>query len=104
MHHTNATAAISERKIEMKITADAPGDKSEVKMTINGNDAGTELQKLVDALKADKMDDKGNLSVELKNGEFIINGKKQPDEILKKYKQYLDGKKELNFSINIQDK
>jgi K(+)-stimulated pyrophosphate-energized sodium pump len=104
MHKTTATASVLEKKIEMKITSDNAGGKSDVSITMNGNNAENELQKLVDALKADKMDNKGNLSVELKNGELIINGKKQPAEILKKYEQYLGGKKNLNFSINIEDK
>ena len=71
---------------------------------MNGNDPKDELKKLIDALKADKMDNNGNLSVELKNGALIINGKSQPADVLKKYSQYLDGKKDLNFSINIEEK
>ncbi len=103
MHHTGNTAS-NERKIEMKVMVDKSGDKSDATITIDGNDAGKELQKLVDALKADKMDDNGNLSVELKNGELSINGKKQTSEIIKKYEPYFDGKKDLNFSIKIEDK
>jgi K(+)-stimulated pyrophosphate-energized sodium pump len=105
IHHTDANAgAIKEKKIEMKITAENKGDGSEVKISMNGNDPKDELQKLVNALKADKMDDNGNLSVELKNGELIINGKKQPADVLKKYSQYLTEKKDINFSINIKEK
>jgi hypothetical protein len=62
------------------------------------------MEKFIAALKADKMDDHGNLSVELKNGELTINGKKQTPETLKKYVEYLDVKKDLNFSIKIQEK
>jgi len=105
MHHTTASALVTkEKKIEMKITTDGKADGSEVKISMDGTDAKDELKKLVDALKADKMDDHGNLSVELKNGELIINGKKQPSDILKKYEQYLGEKKELNFSIKIEEK
>jgi K(+)-stimulated pyrophosphate-energized sodium pump len=103
MHHTSATAG-TQKKIEMKVTVDESGDKSDTKITVNGNDAGKELEKLVDALKADKMDEHGNLSIELKNGELSINGKKQTEEIFKKYEKYFDGKKDLNFSISIEDK
>jgi len=105
MHHTGTTASgTKEKKIEMTITSDGKADGSEVKIAMNGADPKDELKKLVDALKADKMDDNGNLSVELKNGELTINGKKQPSDILKKYDQYLGGKKELNFSIKIEEK
>jgi len=105
LHHTTTSALVTkEKKIEMKITTDGKADGSEVKISMDGTDAKDELKKLVDALKADKMDDHGNLSVELKNGELIINGKKQPSDILKKYEQYLGEKKELNFSIKIEEK
>ena len=103
MHHTDNTSVI-EKKIEMKIIADANTPGTEAKISINGNDPKDDLQKLVDALKADKMDDNGNLSVELKNGELVINGKKQSAEVLKKYVQYLGEKKDLNFSIKIDEK
>ncbi|MEO5685338.1 MAG: sodium-translocating pyrophosphatase [Chitinophagaceae bacterium] len=105
MHHTDVTAALTkEKRIEMKITADNKAGNEEVKISMNGNDPKDELKKLVDALKADNMDVNGNLSVELKNGDLLINGKKQPAEILQKYSQYLGEKKDLNFSINIEEK
>jgi K(+)-stimulated pyrophosphate-energized sodium pump len=103
MHHTSTTAK-GGKNIEMKVMVSESGDKSATKITVNGNDAGGELEKLVDALKADKMDDNGNLSIELKNGELSINGKKQTEEVFKKYEKYFDGKKDLNFSISIEDK
>lgn len=94
-----------EKKIEIKVNAaKKDGTDSDVKISLNGNDAGQEMQKLIDALKADKMDENGNLSVELKNGELMINGKKQSADVIKKYEQYLGGKKDLNFSINIEEK
>jgi K(+)-stimulated pyrophosphate-energized sodium pump len=106
MHHSTPVSADqkTEKKVEIKITSDKKDGDNEVKLSINGNDAGQEMQKFIDALKADKMAENGNLSVELKNGELTINGKKQSVEILKKYEQYLGEKKDLNFSINIEDK
>jgi K(+)-stimulated pyrophosphate-energized sodium pump len=91
MHHSSATAK-GEKKIEMKVTVGESGDRSDTKITVNGNDAGKEL------------DNNGSLSIELKNGELTINGKKQTEETFKKYEKYFDGKKDLNFSINIEDK
>ena len=35
---------------------------------------------------------------------LTINGQKQPDEVLKKYEGLLQGKKDINFSIKIEDK
>jgi hypothetical protein len=45
-----------------------------------------------------------NLSVELKDGNLFINGKKQSVNILDKYKAFLGDKKEINFSIKVDKK
>ncbi len=105
MHHTGeTTAAITkEKKIELTITSDKK-EGAEVNVTLNGNDPKVEMEKFIAALKGDKMDNNGNLNVELKNGELSINGKKQPAEVLNKYKEYLGEKKDLNFSIKIDEK
>jgi len=102
-HTSTSDAAKSTQQIEMKITADNK-TKSDVSISINGNDSKDDLKKLVDALKADKMDEHGNLSVEFKNGSLTVNGKSQPADVVKKYSQYLEGKKDFNFSINIEEK
>jgi K(+)-stimulated pyrophosphate-energized sodium pump len=104
LHHTSAAGVTMQKTIEMKITADGKKDGTEMNITVNGNDPKNDMEKFIAALKADKMDDHGNLSVELKNGELTINGKKQTPETLKKYVEYLDVKKDLNFSIKIQEK
>jgi len=102
-HTSTADAAQSGQRIEMKITADNK-TQSDVNISIDGNDSKDDLKKLIDALKADNMYEHGKLSVELKNGSLTINGKSQPAEVLTKYSQYLNGKKDLNFSINIEEK
>jgi K(+)-stimulated pyrophosphate-energized sodium pump len=105
MYHVNpATGVSKEKRIEVKLTADSKTTGADMKVTINGNEPKGEIERLVAALQADKMDENGNLTVELKDGELSINGKKQTAEVLKKYGQYLDGKKDLNFSIKIQEK
>ncbi|MFT3934899.1 MAG: sodium-translocating pyrophosphatase [Chitinophagaceae bacterium] len=103
LHHTNAgTAEVKmERKMEVSIISNKD-DAKETTVTINGNDPKNEIEKLVAALQADKMDNNGNLSVNWKNGELTINDKKQSEEIVNKYRQYLGEKKDLNFSIKIQ--
>jgi len=79
------------------------GDEAGFKITASG-DADATLQQLVNAMKADHLDEDGNLSVELSNGILSINGKKQPEDVLKKYEGLFNGKKELNFSIKVEDK
>ena len=102
-HTSTSDAAKSTQQIEMKITADNK-TQSDVNISINGNNSKDDLKKLVDALKADKMDEHGNISVVFKNGSLTVNGKSQPADVVKKYSQYLEGKKDFNFSINIEEK
>ncbi len=104
MHHTDETSSIKIQKSGLKIIADANTPGTTATLSLDGNDPKDEMKQLADALKADKMDDNGNLSFELKNGELSINGKKQPADVLKKYDQYLGEKKDLNFSIKIDEK
>ncbi|MEO6316693.1 MAG: sodium-translocating pyrophosphatase [Chitinophagaceae bacterium] len=75
-----------------------------VKNNLGGERDNMAIDDFIVALKADKMDNQGNLAVVFKDGELLINGKKQPAETLKKYAQYVGEKKELNFSINIDQK
>jgi K(+)-stimulated pyrophosphate-energized sodium pump len=94
-----------EKKVDIQISSDdkMAGD-AKTAITINGNDADQEIQKFIQALKADKMVENGNLSIVFKNGDLSINGTKQPAEIVKKYEQYLSGKNEINFSIKTDEK
>jgi len=104
MYHSDTAAApAAEKKIELAITHDNTNG-SAVNVTLNGNDASGEWKKLIAALQADKMDEAGNLAVELKNGALLINGKRQPAEIVKKYEQYFGEKKDFNFSLKIEEK
>ena len=61
-------------------------------------EAATEgYRRLLDGLEADKLIDRNaSYNVEKKGDDLYINGKKQPEDILKKYKQYL---KNDNISI-----
>ncbi len=104
IYHTSTTTVAKEKKVMMRITADNKNEATDLTQSMNGNDSKDEFKKLVDALKADKLDDHGNLAVAMKDGVLSINGKNQPEEILKKYSPYFVGKKDLNFSINIEEK
>ncbi len=54
-------------------------------------EAATEgFRKLLDGLESDKLIDRNaRYNVEKKGNDLYINGKKQPEDILKKYGQYL---------------
>ncbi|HTL10520.1 MAG TPA: sodium-translocating pyrophosphatase [Chitinophagaceae bacterium] len=106
MYHTDTThAGKKETTVAMTLTASNDADsKQSLKLTLNGDEPAAAMDKFIQALRADKMDDNGQLSVELKNGELSINGKKQSAETTKRYEQYLGDKKDLKFSLKIDEK
>jgi len=63
---------------------------------------------LTDGLDKDGLIDKDkNYTIEYKNGDLTINGKKQPADVVKKYNEFLKGKKDFtikkdkdNFNID----
>ena len=73
-------------------------------MTVDGDAAKDEFKDLVDELKKENFSENGKLSVELKDGNLVINGKQQPDAVLQKLEPFLKDKKKVNFSINIDEK
>ncbi|MER3499456.1 MAG: hypothetical protein C4308_12900 [Chitinophagaceae bacterium] len=48
-----------------------------------------EYRKFIDGLVDDKLIDKDNYTIEHKNAELFINGKKQSEEVYKKYNWFL---------------
>lgn len=83
-----------------------------VELSVTGNDAkqvsvkssDANIEDLAAALKADGLTENGKLEVSFNNGELTVNGKKQTEEFIKKYSQYLNGDKEINFSITVSEK
>ncbi|MGZ4019953.1 MAG: hypothetical protein ACXVJ5_12955 [Flavisolibacter sp.] len=58
----------------------------------------TEYKTFIDGLDKDGLIDKDkSYTIQYKNGELIINGKKQPAEVVKKYNSYLKGKKDFTL-------
>lgn len=108
LHHTreNKETTAIEKKVEVSITANdaAAGDKQSMTVTVNGEDAKNDVEKLIAALQADKMDENGNLAIEYKDGQLAVNGKVLGADAVKKYEQYLGGKKDFRISVNIQKK
>ena len=103
VHHTR-DAVLADKKMEINITETKQGDGTTNSITINGENAEDKINDLVAALKKDNLAENGNLNVELKEGQLFINGKAQPTEILKKYQQYIGEKKDIHFSIKVDEK
>ncbi len=104
MYHIDTVATHSKEKTIAFTVDNGSKQTTHLKITASENDPAEEMDAFIKALQADKMDDNGQLAVELKNGELTINGKKQSVDILKKYEQYLGEKKDLNFSLKIEEK
>ena len=108
MYQTKAnevTTSQIEKKVEVNITSsDSTQGKESMTVTVGGTDAKNDIDKLIAALQADKMDDNGNLAVEFKNGELAINDKVQGADVVKKYEAFLGGKKDFKISVNIEKK
>ncbi len=64
---------------------------------------GDDFKALIEAVKKDGFQVEGKLSVELKDGKLIINGKEQDAATLAKYQSLFNGKNQLNININEQE-
>ena len=86
---------VIEQKMEVKVVNK---DSANTTLTLT---ASADFKTLIDAVKKDGLTDGDNISIDLKDGKFIINGKEQSVETAKKYEAYFNGQK--NFSININN-
>ncbi len=100
IHHTRDQAVVHAKKTEMKVSETKQADHFAVHGVLNGKNAGDQLNALAKIFEKDNQGVNGNLSVQFKNGELFVNGKQQTAEVLKKYEQYFDNKKEFNFSVS----
>ncbi len=80
-----------------------------IKMTdgkdVTENKIGAESpEALIAALKKDGLISGENVSIEFKNGILSINGKDQPEKVVKKYLAYLGDGKEVKLSVDINEK
>ena len=60
----------------------------------------TAYKDFINDLEKDGLIDKNNYTIEYKKGELLINGKKQPDNVVKKYSAFLKDRKDFNIKKN----
>ena len=89
-----------EKKIEMTISA-TTNDSTKTSATITAT--GDDYKALIEAIKKDGFQVEGKLSVALKDGKLMINGKEQDAATLAKYQSLFNGKDQLNININELD-
>ena len=95
--HKSKAAPMVEKKIEMTINA-VSNDSTKTGTTITAT--GDDFKALIEAVKKDGFQVEGKLSVALKDGKLMINGKEQDAATLAKYQSLFNGKDQLNININ----
>jgi K(+)-stimulated pyrophosphate-energized sodium pump len=100
LHKSNASPKISEKVVEIKMTAtnnSTDSNKTYVVKADNDN-----LQSLIEAVKKDGLSKDGNVSIELKDGKLLINGKEVDSVKAATYAPFLKGKENFHITINSQ--
>jgi len=90
VHHTKAADTVS-KKIELRI------DGKQSTATIE-----TAGENLLNALKQDGLIGTNEVNVEVKDNKLFINGKEQSAETIEKYKDYLNGSKQIALKLEIK--
>lgn len=97
MHSTDAVAATTQKKIEIRIQNKREGkDNNAVNMTVNGDD---QMSKLIAELKQDGLVSGDNVNIQLQGGKLTVNGKELPAETLEKYSKYLEDGKNVDIKV-----
>ncbi len=94
LHKTDAKSKhVIEQKMEVKVM----GNDTTTQLTVTAS--GDDMKGFVDAVRKD-FPAAGKLSIEYKDGKLSINGEEQPADITKKYENYLNGKKNINITVD----
>jgi len=62
-----------------------------------------EYKEFINGLEKDGLISKDNYTIEHKNGELFIDGKKQPGSVYNKYRKFLDGHKKFTMKKTADD-
>ncbi len=99
LHKTDAKSKhVIEQRMEVKVTA--KDTAAQITLTSNEGD----FKNFVDAIKKDFPAVGGKLSIEYKDGKLSINGKELSTDVQKKYDGFLDGKKNINITVDEEEK
>jgi K(+)-stimulated pyrophosphate-energized sodium pump len=101
LHKTNASPKISEKVVEIKVTANSNSTDSNKTFVVKADNDN--LQSLIEAIKKDGLSQDGNLSIELKDGKLQINGKEVDAAKAASYAPFLKGKENFQITINSKE-
>ena len=71
---------------------------------VSGGLADENMAKLINALVADKLIEKGNFKLDINDGKLSLNGKVQSEEINQKYKTLIDAIGNTNIQIKPEER
>jgi len=105
IHHTKDHEAMIGigPKMEMKITATMDKtDGKDVTISLQTDKAdASSLDGLIEGLKKDHIITTGDhFNIEIKDGSLFVNGEKQTEDIIKKYQQFIERKKNVNIQFD----
>ena len=98
IHPTNVADA--QKKIEIRYENKGESkDNSKFDLTVNGDD---QMSQLVAELKKDNLISGGDISVEVKDGKLIVNGKELSADVMEKYNKYLQNGKNIDMKVEVK--
>ncbi|MFW2476787.1 MAG: sodium-translocating pyrophosphatase [Sediminibacterium sp.] len=92
---SNSTHTV-EKRIEIK----ASNGGESASLTVNSTDEN--IDQLIAAIKNAGLTMPDNVSLEIKNGKIIVDGKELSEDVAKQFSIYLDGKENLNIKVDVK--
>jgi K(+)-stimulated pyrophosphate-energized sodium pump len=92
--------ASADHMVEKRIEIKATNGGETANITVNTTDEN--LDQLIAAMNKAGLTTPDNVSLEIKNGKIIVDGKELSEDVAKQFSMYLDGKKDLNIKVNVK--
>lgn len=106
LHHTKAAEAGVKEVKNITVTyqqgseaAAASDTSAAINVKVENGTVEAEFKPLIDALKAHKLIEGNTYSIELKDGNLVVNGKAVDAATTEKLKEFFNGKKNFNLKI-----
>lgn len=98
LHGADADKQIVEKRIEIKAI---DGD-NKVNVSVNAEDL--KMDEMISELKKAGLMTGENVSLEIKDGKVIINGKELSEDVAKQFSMYLDGQDNISVKVDMKKK
>lgn len=98
LHGADANNQIVEKRIEIRAI---DGD-NKVNVSVNAEDL--KMDEMISELKKAGLMTGENVSLEIKDGKVIINGKELSEDVAKQFSMYLDGQDNISVKVDIEKK